>query len=232
MSSRASSRRRARAARRAPACCCSKSIHDRFWKSSSPSSRSAKMGDPALARHARSDRSRRGRSSKKILDYIRIAKEEGARCVLGGNSRSDLGAGLFVEPTIFTDVKNSMRIAQEEVFGPVLAVIPFEDEADAIDDRQRRRLRARSGGVDEEPPPGDGDDRQAQGGNDLGQQLSGDELHVAVRRLQELGYRPRVRSRDDQGIPVDEVRLDFHGPRRAQSVHPPRDDVPCVDRGI
>ena len=69
---------------------------------------------------------------EKIIDYIRIAKEEGARCVLGGNSRPDLGAGMFIEPTIFTDVKNSMRIAQEEVFGPVLAVIPFDDEAEAI----------------------------------------------------------------------------------------------------
>jgi aldehyde dehydrogenase (NAD+) len=52
--------------------------------------------------------------------------------VLGGKSRPDLGAGMFVEPTIFVDVKNSMRIAQEEVFGPVLAVIPFTDEEDAI----------------------------------------------------------------------------------------------------
>ena len=63
--------------------------------------------------------------------------------MLGGKSRPDLGAGQFVEPTIFTGVRNDMRIAQEEVFGPVLAVIPFDDEADAIRDRQRRRLRPR-----------------------------------------------------------------------------------------
>jgi aldehyde dehydrogenase (NAD+) len=69
---------------------------------------------------------------EKVLSYIDIAKSEGATCVLGGRSRPDLGAGLFVEPTIFTGVKNSMRIAQEEVFGPVLAVIPFEDEAEAV----------------------------------------------------------------------------------------------------
>ena len=47
-------------------------------------------------------------------------------------SRPDLGAGQFIEPTIFTGVRNDMRIAQEEVFGPVLSVIRFEDEADAI----------------------------------------------------------------------------------------------------
>ena len=80
----------------------------------------------------RSGRSRRGRSSRRSCRYIEIAKDEGATCVLGGKRRPDLGAGQFVEPTIFTDVRNDMRIAQEEVFGPVLAVIPFEDEADAI----------------------------------------------------------------------------------------------------
>jgi acyl-CoA reductase-like NAD-dependent aldehyde dehydrogenase len=69
---------------------------------------------------------------EKVMGYIEIAKSEGARCVLGGRSRPDLGAGQFVEPTIFTGVRNDMRIAQEEVFGPVLAVIPFENEADAI----------------------------------------------------------------------------------------------------
>ncbi len=52
--------------------------------------------------------------------------------MLGGKSRPDLGAGQFVEPTIFTNVRNDMRIAQEEVFGPVLAVMAFKDEADAV----------------------------------------------------------------------------------------------------
>jgi aldehyde dehydrogenase (NAD+) len=66
------------------------------------------------------------------MDYIRIAREEGATCVLGGRDRPDLGAGLFVEPTIFTNVRNDMRIAQEEVFGPVLSVIPFDDEQEAL----------------------------------------------------------------------------------------------------
>lgn len=69
---------------------------------------------------------------ERIMACIESAKLEGATCVLGGRARSDLGAGQFVEPTIFTDVTNDMRIAQEEVFGPVLAVIPFDDEEDAI----------------------------------------------------------------------------------------------------
>src|SRR5262245_18090030 len=71
---------------------------------------------------------------KKILDYMDIARGEGVRAVLGGGkaNRPECGEGWFVEPTIYTGVKNSMRIAQEEVFGPVLSVIPFKDEEEAI----------------------------------------------------------------------------------------------------
>lgn len=73
---------------------------------------------------------------EKILDYIRIATEEGAICRLGGRAvagdRPECGQGQFVEPTIFTEVRNDMRIAQEEVFGPVLSVIRFKDDDDAV----------------------------------------------------------------------------------------------------
>jgi len=71
---------------------------------------------------------------EKVLDYIRIAKEEGAACRLGGEParRPECGSGWFVEPTIFTNVRPEMRIAQEEVFGPVLSIIPFDTEEDAI----------------------------------------------------------------------------------------------------
>jgi acyl-CoA reductase-like NAD-dependent aldehyde dehydrogenase len=67
---------------------------------------------------------------KKVLDYIDIAKSEGATCLLGGGVPE--GNGWFVQPTIFGDVSPQMRIAQEEVFGPVLSIIPFEDEDDAV----------------------------------------------------------------------------------------------------
>jgi len=72
---------------------------------------------------------------EKILGYIDIAKSEGAECALGGGraTRPECGDGWFVEPTIFTGVRNDMRIAQEEVFGPVLSVIPFRDEEEAIE---------------------------------------------------------------------------------------------------
>jgi tetratricopeptide (TPR) repeat protein len=71
---------------------------------------------------------------KKILDYIAIGKSEGAKVVLGGGpaNKERFGEGWFIEPTIFTEVHNRMRIAQEEIFGPVLSVIPFADEEEAV----------------------------------------------------------------------------------------------------
>ena len=73
------------------------------------------------------------RQWERVQNYIRIGVEEGARLLAGGEGRPDgLHAGWFVKPTIFTDATNQMRIAREEIFGPVLAIIPYEDEADAI----------------------------------------------------------------------------------------------------
>jgi len=65
-----------------------------------------------------------------VLDYIEVGKKEGASCVYGGGRVGD--KGFYVGPTIFTNVDHEMRISQEEIFGPVASVIPFEDEADAI----------------------------------------------------------------------------------------------------
>jgi len=63
-----------------------------------------------------------------------VAKGEGAVCLLGCGpvTRPECGTGWFVEPTIFADVKTEMRIANEEVFGPLLALIPFDDEEELI----------------------------------------------------------------------------------------------------
>lgn len=70
----------------------------------------------------------------RIMSYIDVAKADGAKLELGGKRAAGdrLGKGIFVEPTIFSHVHNQMRIAQEEVFGPVLAVIPFKDEEEAV----------------------------------------------------------------------------------------------------
>lgn len=71
------------------------------------------------------------RQRDRVEGYIDIGKAEGARLVAGG-TRPDTDTGWFVDATVFADVDNSMRIAQEEIFGPVLCVIPYADEADAI----------------------------------------------------------------------------------------------------
>jgi len=69
---------------------------------------------------------------ERILGYVEKGVSEGANLVLGGGRPEHLPKGFYVEPTLFTEVDNSMTIAQEEIFGPVLAVIPFEDDDDAI----------------------------------------------------------------------------------------------------
>src|ERR1700677_4342242 len=66
----------------------------------------------------------------RVKGYLDVGKNEGAKTALGGEART--GKGFFVDPTIFTDVRNSMKITHEEIFGPVAAVIPFKDENDAV----------------------------------------------------------------------------------------------------
>ena len=68
----------------------------------------------------------------RVEGYIKKGVEEGARLVTGGGRPEGLDNGLFVQPTVFADVDNSMTIAQEEIFGPVLAIIPYDTEEDAI----------------------------------------------------------------------------------------------------
>jgi len=72
------------------------------------------------------------RQLERVKNYIEIGRHEGARLLAGGNIRSDKGSGFFIEPTCFVDVDNRMRIAQEEIFGPVLVVIAYDDDDDAV----------------------------------------------------------------------------------------------------
>ena len=72
------------------------------------------------------------RQMERVLSYIELGQQEGATLLCGGKARPDKGGGYFIEPTCFVDVKNTMRIAQEEIFGPVLVVIPFEGDDDAV----------------------------------------------------------------------------------------------------
>jgi len=72
------------------------------------------------------------RQLDRVLGYIEKGKAEGAKLALGGGRPADLNRGFFVEPTIFTDVHPDMTIAREEIFGPVVSIIDYDDEADMI----------------------------------------------------------------------------------------------------
>ena len=109
------------------------SVHDVFVEKLLGVARTARMGDP-MDPATQVGPVTTPPQYEKVLEYIDIARSEGAQAVLGGDKGSapECGHGWFVQPTIFTGVRNDMRIAQEEVFGPVLSVIRFKDEADAL----------------------------------------------------------------------------------------------------
>jgi aldehyde dehydrogenase (NAD+) len=109
------------------------SVHNDFLDRLVKAARQAKLGDPRLSTTQVGPITTRPQH-KKVLDYIAIGKNEGAQIALGGEVADVEGSktGLFVQPSIFTEVNNRMRIAQEEIFGPVLSVIRFRDEDEAI----------------------------------------------------------------------------------------------------
>jgi len=110
------------------------SIRDDFTERLIAIAKTARIGDPMLP-ETNIGPVTTAPQYRKILDYIDIAKGEGARCLFGGGPAEGPGltGGQFVQPTIFTDITNRMRIAQEEVFGPVLSIIGFEDESEAVE---------------------------------------------------------------------------------------------------
>ena len=110
-----------------------RSVHADFVERLVAFARTAKMGNPLDPATQVGPITTRPQYAK-VLEYIDIARAEGATCVLGGEAaqRPECGNGWFIEPTIFTGVESPMRIAQEEVFGPVLAILPFDADDDAI----------------------------------------------------------------------------------------------------
>jgi acyl-CoA reductase-like NAD-dependent aldehyde dehydrogenase len=109
-----------------------RTIHDEMVERLVKLAKTARIGDP---KHPETQVGpvTTGQQRQRVLDYIDIARAAGAQCVLGGGIPKDAGlGGWFVEPTVFTGVNNSMRIAREEVFGPVFAVIAFDDDDEAL----------------------------------------------------------------------------------------------------
>ena len=109
------------------------SIHDQFIEKLTVLAKTARMGDP-MSMDTQVGPITTRQQYDKVLSYIEIAKNEGAELLMGDAppTRPECGKGWFIEPTIFSSVKNKMRIAQKEVFGPILSVIKLKDEDDAI----------------------------------------------------------------------------------------------------
>jgi aldehyde dehydrogenase (NAD+) len=107
------------------------SIHDEFVNRLVDRVKDIKLGDPMDESSDMAPLASQ-QQLEKVQQYVEIAKEEGAQLVTGGKQPKNLTGELFFEPTIFVDVDNHMSIAEEEVFGPVLSVIPFSDRTDAI----------------------------------------------------------------------------------------------------
>jgi len=146
------------------------------------------------------------RQRERVLNYINIGKASGAKLVTGGAVPKDQPRGWFVSPTVFANVAKSDRIAREEIFGPVLTVIPYGTEAEAIDiandsefgagrDRVvgRHRPRHRRG-----PESNHRDDRR---------QRLPNRHRVAFRRCQRQRHRPRARPRRTDLLPNPQVHL-------------------------
>jgi aldehyde dehydrogenase (NAD+) len=109
-------------------------IHDRFVETLVKIAAEARIGDPMNSETHVGPIATQAQFEK-VLHYIDLAKSEGAHCALGGGPYRGPGArgGRFIAPTIFTGVHNQMRIAREEVFGPVLSIIPFDTEEQAFE---------------------------------------------------------------------------------------------------
>ncbi|SAK78776.1 aldehyde dehydrogenase (acceptor) [Caballeronia hypogeia] len=106
-----------------------RAVYDEVVERLAERARTIKLGDPSK-RETNMGPLISAKQMKSVLDYVDIGKGEGASVVTGGKRLGE--RGYFVEPTVFAHVAHEMRISQEEIFGPVASVIPFDDEADAL----------------------------------------------------------------------------------------------------
>ncbi|MCB2073587.1 MAG: aldehyde dehydrogenase [Novosphingobium sp.] len=108
-------------------------VYDRMVEGLAARAAQIRMGDPRLPETEMGTAANEPQFNK-ILSFIEAAKGDGARLAAGGK-RADgpgLEKGFFIEPTIFADVRNDMKVAAEEIFGPVLSIIPFDEEEEAV----------------------------------------------------------------------------------------------------
>ncbi len=107
-----------------------RSIYSKFLEAMTEKTRTIRLGPP-LDRETKMGPVVSKKQYDRVRYYQELGKQEATLAIGGGRSKTN-ATGFYIEPTIFSDVKNGARIAQEEIFGPVAALIPFEDEAEAI----------------------------------------------------------------------------------------------------
>ena len=140
----------------------------------------------------------------RVRSYIRVGVMEGARLLTGGAEQPPaLGRGYFVRPTVFTG-DNSMRIAQEEIFGPVLVIIPYSDEDKAIAIANDSPLRTGRGHLVRRPSARPQSRRAAAGRADPDQRRAARQARHP-RRVQALGRGPRMGPDRHRGVPRVQV---------------------------
>ena len=152
---------------------------------------------------------------ERVSGYLDIGQKEGAKALAGGARLTEgaLSKGYFVPPTVFANVQDNMRIAQEEIFGPVISAISFKDSRRTDQARQRHHLRPRLRRLDHQCQQGAPGREGAARRLGLGQLLSGDGPGGAVRRLQDERLWPRVRQAARRGVSQRQGGLDQDGLR-------------------
>jgi betaine-aldehyde dehydrogenase len=110
-----------------------RSVHERVVELFAAATRNVKVGDP-LDEATEVGTLVSERQRERVMDYIEIGRSEGATIVVGGEPPTgpEFATGAYLQPTVFDNVSNDMRIAREEIFGPVVAIIPFDSEEEAV----------------------------------------------------------------------------------------------------
>ena len=184
-----------------------RSIYDKFMEKAVTRVNKIKQGNPLepstmIGAQASNDQ------LEKILSYIDIGKKEGAKVLTGGERlalNGELADGYYMQPTVF-EGNNKMRIFQEEIFGPVLSVTHVQGRGRGALDRQRHALWPRLRRVDPRHQSRLSHGPRHPGGTGVDQLLPPLPGACGVRRLQEVGHRPREPQDDARPLPADQER--------------------------
>ena len=207
------------------------SIHDEFVERLVERAKQIKVGDtmdyesdlgPLVSAQQR----------ETVEGYVRIGKEEGAKLVLGGGrpEGDQYERGYWFEPTIFTEVDNSMTIAQEEIFGPVLSVLKFSDDDEAIRIANDSIYGLASGVWSTDPDRCLETAKRLKAGHRVDQRLPPDQLRRALRRLQAVGHRAGDGGLRPQRVHRGEARA--LGSGHAEGAEDVRRDPVRIARGL